>query len=167
MLLRGVGALRYLSIPGETLLTKCPSVHWQPDGLTICTTTVVPRSRIPRSTSHVSLNTNHDSSKLKRDQDAAIAGMTELLSNHISEAHVIPIASKQYPDTPSLAFFSCPKWYQRPHRPSSQRHAYGQKKAVRRKTNNKQNSSVNIIQMTRSAGESAYRGKAHVGPSET
>ena len=35
VLLRGVGTLRYFSILGETLLVKCPSVQWQPDGLRI------------------------------------------------------------------------------------------------------------------------------------
>ena len=36
----------------KALLVKCPCVHWQPDGSTIHTNKVVPRSRIPRSTSH-------------------------------------------------------------------------------------------------------------------
>ena len=39
MLLRGVGTLRYLLILSESyMLVKCPSVQWQPDGLTIHTT---------------------------------------------------------------------------------------------------------------------------------
>ena len=34
---RGVGALRYVSSSVTTLVVKCPSVQWQPDGLTIHT----------------------------------------------------------------------------------------------------------------------------------
>ena len=37
MLLSGVGTLRYALILSETLLVKCPSVQWKPDGLTIHT----------------------------------------------------------------------------------------------------------------------------------
>ena len=37
MLLRGVGTLRYLLILIETLLVKCPSLQWLPDGLKMCT----------------------------------------------------------------------------------------------------------------------------------
>ena len=38
VLLRGVGTLRYsLTLSETTLLVKCPSVQWQPDGLTIRT----------------------------------------------------------------------------------------------------------------------------------
>ena len=38
----------------KTPLVRRPSVRWQPDGLTIPAEKVVPRSRIPRSTSHSS-----------------------------------------------------------------------------------------------------------------
>ena len=37
VLLRGVGSLRYVLTSVKTLLVKCPSVQWQPDGLTIHT----------------------------------------------------------------------------------------------------------------------------------
>ena len=37
VLLRGVGILRYVFILGKTRIVKCPSVQWQPDGLTIRT----------------------------------------------------------------------------------------------------------------------------------
>ena len=37
VLLRGVGTLRYVLSSGKTLLVRCPSVQWQPDGLTIRT----------------------------------------------------------------------------------------------------------------------------------
>ena len=57
----------------KTLLVKCPSVQWQPDGLTIHAKQVVPRSQIPRSTSHLSYEVAADAGAAEVP-GAAVAG---------------------------------------------------------------------------------------------